>query len=89
MAVEIVTKEDLEKFRLQLLEDIKNLLPKPNNTIEKKWLRTQEVLEMLGISLSTLQNLCYKGILHPKKIGGLNYYSNKEIENALNQEPEE
>ncbi|MBO9684570.1 MAG: DNA-binding protein, partial [Flavisolibacter sp.] len=63
MAVEIVTREDLDKFRLQLLEDIKNLLQPSPTVAEKKWLRTPDVLEILKISLSTLQNLCYKRIL--------------------------
>jgi hypothetical protein len=89
MAVEIVTREDLEKFRLQLLEDIKSLLQPAQNVAEKKWLRTPDVLEMLDISLSTLQNLCYKRILHPKKIGGINYYSANEIENVLNHQHDE
>lgn len=89
MAVEIVTREDLEKFRLQLLEDIKSMLQPTQSAVEKKWLRTADILEMLDISLSTLQNLCYKGILHPKKIGGINYYRAEEIENVLNQESEE
>lgn len=89
MAVEIVTREDLDKFRLQLLEDIKSLLQPSPTVAEKKWLRTPDVLEMLKISLSTLQNLCYKRILHPKKIGGINYYSADEIENVLNQQPGE
>jgi predicted DNA-binding transcriptional regulator AlpA len=90
MSVEIVTKEDLERFRVQLLEDIKALLQPPGNALtEKKWLRTQEVMALLGISLSTLQNRCYMGKLHPKKFGGINYYSVEEIETALTQEPEE
>jgi len=81
--MEIVTREDLEKFRLQLLEDIKRLLQPMQSVAEKKWLRTQDVLKLLDISMSSLQNLCYKGILHPRKVGGLNYYSAEEIEGVL------
>jgi hypothetical protein len=87
MAIEVLTKDDLEVFRIRLLNDIKALLP-PEKEAEKKWLRTPEVLKFLNISLSTLQNLCYKGILHPSKIGGLNYYRVEEIHSLLDQHSE-
>jgi hypothetical protein len=58
MTYEIITHEDLQKFRLQLLEDLTRLMsgavqPQTN----KEWLRSSEVRKMLGISHGTLQNL--------------------------------
>ena len=56
MAISIITKEDLQEFKIELLEAIKNLLQ--NNLSEQKlWLRTSEVKKLLNISSGTLQNL--------------------------------
>ena len=87
MGVEVVTREDLEKFRLQLLADIRELLlvQRPNAPA-KKWLRSHEVREMLSISPGTLQNLGLRGILHPTKISGINYYAIEEVERMLQGE---
>ncbi|MGC4233227.1 MAG: helix-turn-helix domain-containing protein [Niabella sp.] len=89
----ILTKEHLEEFRSRLLEDIKELIKplfdeKPENEKPepKKWLRSNEVLEMLGISMGTLQKHSHGGKLTPTKIGGLNFYSREEIIKILNRE---
>lgn len=79
MMYEIITHEDLQKFRLQLLEDLTRIMsgavPQPN----KEWLRSSEVRKMLGISHGTLQNLRIKNILPHRKIGGLMYYKYQDI----------
>jgi hypothetical protein len=54
MGLQVLTADDLEKYRVQLLSDIENLL---NTKKPKKWLRTQEVMDLLGISEATLQTL--------------------------------
>ena len=41
MAQETITLEDLQKFRLQLLEDIKELIQRPNQP-QKQWLKVQK-----------------------------------------------
>jgi hypothetical protein len=78
MAQEIITPEDLQKFRLQLLEDLRELVRQPNHT-EKQWLKSSEVRKMLGISHGTLQNLRIKNVLPYRKIGGLMFYKYDEI----------
>jgi hypothetical protein len=80
MTYEIITQEDLQKFRLQLLEDLTRMLsgavqPQSN----KEWLRSSEVRKILGISHGTLQNLRIKNILPHRKIGGLMYYKYQDI----------
>ena len=80
MTYEIITQEDLQKFRLQLLEDLTRMLsgavqPQSN----KEWLRSSEVRKMLGISHGTLQNLRVKNILPHRKVGGLMYYKYQDI----------
>jgi hypothetical protein len=51
MAQEIITLEDLQKFRLQLLEDLRELLQQPNHS-QKQWLKSSEVRKMLGIPIA-------------------------------------
>jgi hypothetical protein len=80
MGVEVVTKEDLQVFRLLLLDDLKRLFAKEPNKEEKtEWLKSREVRKLLKVSPGTLQNLRVAGKLHPKKIGGSWYYSLKEL----------
>lgn len=80
MTYEIITHEDLQKFRLQLLEDLTRIMSsgvQPQST--KEWLRSSEVRKMLDISHGTLQNLRIKNILPHTRIGGLMYYKYQDI----------
>ena len=83
MSVEIVTIEDLQKFRLQLINDLKELFQFPKNST-KEWIRSGEVRILLKISPGTLQTLRVKGTLNPSKVGGIMYYRMEEIEKLLN-----
>lgn len=80
MGVEVITAADLEEFRLRLLKDLQNILA-ANKT--KKWLKTQEVMELLGISEVTLQTLRNKGIIPYRKLGGICYYNVDELDEAM------
>ncbi len=80
MGLQVLTIEDLEKFRLQLLTDIENLL---NTKRPKKWLKTNEVMELLGMSEVTLQTLRNKGLIPFKKLGGTIYYNAEELDEFL------
>lgn len=82
MAISILTKEDLQQFKVELLEAIKELL-QGKITEQKLWLRTSEVKKMLNISSGTLQNLRINGTLSYSKIGGTLYYNYKDIEKLL------
>ncbi|TSD66375.1 helix-turn-helix domain-containing protein [Inquilinus sp. KBS0705] len=80
--VEILTREDLQQFREQLLEDIQNILSiRPTQV--KKWLKSAEVRKMLNISPSTLQSLRINGILNFTRIGSIMYYKNDDITKLL------
>lgn len=83
MSVEVVTKEDLQTFRLQLINDLKELLQSQENS-KKELLRSSEVRKLLKISPGTLQTYRANGILNPSKIGGIMYYKMEEIEMRLN-----
>jgi len=81
MAIEVITKEDLNEFRHTLLNDIKQMLPaSKHNPKQKQWLKSSEVRKMLKISPGTLQNLRINGTLSFSKIGGIILYSYDDIE---------
>lgn len=82
MAISIITKEDLQQFKIELLEGIKDLL-QSNITEQKLWLRTSEVKKLLNISSGTLQNLRINNTISYSKIGGTLYYNYKDIEKLL------
>ena len=82
MAHEIITLQDLQAFRLQLLEDFKNLLANQKHA-DKEWLRSPDVRKLLQISHGTLQNLRINGTLPYKKVGGIIYYKLADIKNIL------
>jgi predicted site-specific integrase-resolvase len=84
MAIEVITKEDLNEFRHELLKDISSII---NGTTQKqqKWLKTNEVRELLQISHGTLQSLRLKGDLTFSKVGGTYYYANEDIEKLMNR----
>ena len=81
MAMEVLTKEDLQTFRYDLLQDIKQLIStKPP---QKEWLKSYEVRKLLKISPGTLQNLRINRTLRFTKIGGILYYSYEDIQKLL------
>jgi hypothetical protein len=83
MAVEIITRDDLNEFRSLLLTDLKEMLnAKPQQL--KQWLKSGEVRKLLNISPGTLQNLRINGTLTYTKIGGIMYYNHSDIDKLLN-----
>lgn len=83
MAVEIITRVDLEEFRVELVAEIAKLLKSGAKESHKRWLKTAEVKKLLGISSGTLQNLRVNGSLPYTKLGGVLYYDREEIEKML------
>lgn len=84
MATTVLTTEDLQEFKMELLHEFKDLLKSQTTLQPKKWLRSTEVREMLDISPGTLQNLRINGTLPYTKIGGVIYYEYSEILGVLN-----
>lgn len=82
MSIEIITKDDLDAFRLALLNDIRELITN-NKTESKEWLRCADVRKMLNISTGTIQNLRISGKLKSKKVGGIHFYKLTDIENMI------
>lgn len=84
MAVEIITREDLAAFKVELLSDLKSMLSEPTAT-PKKWLRSREVMKMLQISPGTLQNYRINGTLQYSRFGSTIFYSREAIERLLEE----
>ncbi|WP_183560006.1 helix-turn-helix domain-containing protein [Mucilaginibacter sp. SP1R1] len=82
MAIEIITKDDLEAFRKNLLLDIRLLLSEKQQD-NKEWLRCADVRKMLKISTGTVQNLRISGKLKSQKVGGIHYYKLTDVENMI------
>jgi hypothetical protein len=83
MATTVLTLEDLQDFKKELLQELKTLFPTQNSGSEKKWLKSKEVRSMLGISPGTLQTLRINGTIPYSKMGGVIYYDNEEIQRIL------
>ncbi|GAA5225131.1 MULTISPECIES: helix-turn-helix domain-containing protein [Bacteroidota] len=85
MPTSIITTDDLREFKMELLDDIKNLLAKQASGKIKKYLKSSEVMELLQVSPGTLQNLRVNGTLPYTKVGGIIYYDAEEIQNVMTE----
>jgi len=85
MAAEIITKEDLQEFGNNLMNQIRSLL---GHAIEepKKWLKSYQVKNLLKISDNTLQTLRENGTIPFTKVGGILYYNMDDINKVLSGE---
>lgn len=88
MAANIITSEDLEQFKWELLENIKEYLDKrelkkDSPQEERVWIKSHQVQRMLGISPGTLQTLRLNGTIPYSKVGGVLFYSKTDISRLL------
>jgi hypothetical protein len=82
MTNELLTREDLQQFQMQLLGELKEALQQSKQST-KQWLKSSEVRKMLGISHGTLQNLRITRSLPYTKLGGIMFYKYEDIERIL------
>lgn len=83
-AVELITREDLQEFKSELLKDIRQILRSPKIPETREWLKSYEVRQLLKVSPGTLQSLRSNGTLSYSKVGGLMYYRYEDVQNLLN-----
>ncbi len=83
MPANIVTTDDLQDFKIELLDEFKNLLTRQSQGKLKRYLKSNEVMELLQISPGTLQNLRINGTLPYTKIGGIIFYDAEEIQKVM------
>ena len=82
MEIDLLTKEDLARFKTELIAEIRVLL-KADKTSPKQLLKSAEVIELLKCSSGTLQNLRINGNLPFRKVGGTMFYSREKIEKMM------
>lgn len=83
MATTIITLEDLEIFKRELLEEIKKMLSQRPHATTQRWLKSHQVRRLLTISPGTLQQLRINGTLPFTKVGGVIFYDAEDIEKML------
>ena len=83
MPTNILTTEDLSRFKKELLESIKELLNEYDHPKPKTWLRSADVMKRLNISHGTLQNLRNKNVIPSYKLEGIILYDAIEIDQVL------
>ncbi len=82
MTVNILTHDDLQRFKTELLDELKALL-KDAAQPPKQWLKSDEVRKILKLSASTLQTLRINGTLQYTKLGGIIYYDYDHIQKTF------
>jgi hypothetical protein len=82
MSVEIITKEDLQQFKSELLNDLLRII-QPHQPRTRQWLKSNEVRKLLKISPGTLQNLRINGTLRYSRVGSICYYKQEDIDRLL------
>lgn len=83
MAAQVLTPEDLIRFKVELLEEIKKLLLEGESPLSKRWLKSPDIRKILGISNGTLQRMRSNGTLPYTKISGAIYYDYDDVQRML------
>jgi len=80
MPANIITTDDLREFKAELCEQIKEIIQcKTGPTNQKRFLKTSELQEALGLSPSTIHQLRIMRILPYTKINGVIFYDWEDI----------
>ncbi len=75
---ELITVADLERFKQELLHEIRDIL-KERKLSPKKWLKTRELLKMLPISPGKLVQMRKNKELPYIPMGGVFYYDEEDV----------
>jgi AAA+ ATPase superfamily predicted ATPase len=85
MAANIITLEDLQNFKQELLSELKKILSQRQTVPVRKWLKSHEVRRLLTLSPGTLQTLRINGTLPFTKIGGIIFYDYDDIQKMIEE----
>jgi len=83
MPANIITADDLQEFKEELISDIKELLTNYERVTIDKWIKSNIEMKKLGISPGTLQNFRINETIPFSKLGGIIYYDEEEIDEIL------
>lgn len=81
--MEIVTKQMLDEFKQDLIKQISRM--NVTYSTPKKLLKNSDLMEYLGCSYSTIENLRNAGKIPYKKVMGTYYYSFEEVSKVFEQ----
>lgn len=81
MPTQIITTDDLREFKLEFMDHLNQLFSSQAKILpeQKRFLKSAEVMSLLDMSPSTLQNLRITRALTYSKIGGTIYYDWEDI----------
>ncbi len=82
MDINIVTQSDILQMKNEIISHLTDALSKASNP-GKRYMKSSEVAEMLGISASSLQNLRIAGVIPFSKLGGTLFYDYEEIQSVI------
>jgi len=85
MATTIITLEDLQNFKQELITELQKLLLQRQTTPARKWLKSREVRRLLTLSPGTLQHLRINGTLPFTKIGRVIFYDYDDIKKMIEE----
>lgn len=80
MMLDFVTREDLNKFKAELFEELKHF---SRTESKQDWLKTNDVRSLLQCSPGKLTKLREEGLLPFKKVGGTYYYNRAEVSKMM------
>jgi len=81
--MEIVTKQMLDEFKQDLIKEISQM--NATHSTPRKLMRNNDLMEYLGCSYSTIENLRNAGKIPYKKVMGTYYYSFEEVSKVFEQ----
>jgi hypothetical protein len=80
---DVVTKEDLRQFGLELLGNIENLITQTkeghSDVTEQEWIKSRQVRKLMNMSPGSVQNLRVTEMVRFKKIVGSYYYNKADL----------
>ena len=86
-SIEIVTKQDLEYFKKELVSEFKILFEsyKQQKQPPVEGYKTSHVRKILSCSVNKLVSLRISGKIRIKKIGGTLYYNKEDVHRLVNE----
>ena len=80
----IITNEDLQRFKPELLSKLKSIFD-PDGQPAKKWIKSDKVKKMLQVSAGRLQTLRLSRKLTYTRLGGTIYYDYEHIKKMMRE----
>ncbi len=82
MPSQILTTDDLREFKVELFQEMEKWLTfrSESTKMTKKFLKSSEVIDLLGISANALNSLRINRVIPYTKVGGTIFFDWEDIE---------